>query len=293
MHVYIYIYKFYHIKENIISNTMDKTFATALTKAPIPNWATANDAHIDEMYQTTELETWFAGINDLRDGNNGSVISGDYVNKLEIFLQLIHKFIETGTGSLMDSSCDIMQIVTLYSFQNTVTVSEPLIRPCAEDMGFFELMIWQLLQSCKRMGKSLSVEFTSDKMKKDLARISPHFLEMTRPIRGQGVGALHKCMYIHYQDILLNLNSNHFGIAHILRGSEDGNPWELRLNKHSLPSAADLMSQNWVNSRLMRSSQRDDDDEVENLMSSLSVQSRKRGKDDMDCESGSRRRQNL
>jgi len=264
----------------------------ALTNAPIPRWASMEDARIEKEYRTTELESWF------KDLNKGSTISTDYIMRLETFLREVHNYITLNSAKMpiSDMFCDIIQITkVLYDKdQRMVDIVEPLIRPCAQDMGFLSLLVWQLIQSCKKERFSLSIHATSEKLKTDLLQICPYFREMRR---GQRFGTkLHHVMFLDINDILqIRMSSQQLGIDHMLIETGE-NVWDLKLNPHHLPSARQLMDQMWVDAGEMRIGRRGSVDEVSDLMSSLHVMRRKRSGDDdddndkMETESASRRR---
>jgi hypothetical protein len=171
-----------------------------------------------------------------------------------------------------------------------VDIVEPLIRPCAQDMGFLSLLVWQLIQSCKKEGVSLSILITSEKLKTDLLQICPYFREMKK---GQINGIpLERVMFLDINDILqIKMSSQQLGIDHMLIETGE-NAWDLKLNPRHLPSASQLMDQMWVDGGEMRMGKRGLVDEVSDLMSSLHVMRKKRSGDDDDDndKSASRRR---
>jgi hypothetical protein len=247
----------------------------ALTNAPIPNWATSKDPDTEPEYRSGELENWFKDLNG-RGGSNGSEISRDYIIKLEMFLLRLHQLISHKVGSTSEISCDIIQISNMSCIKGVVTIQEPLIRPCAQDMGFLSLLIWQLIQSCKMMGLCLSVVITSEKMRGELLQICPHFREINR---SRHVGSvLTRVMFLGLEAMQIRMDSGHLGISHMMIENGGRNPWELTINRSMLPSAQQLMDQEWVNRGEMRIGR--DDGGVSDLMASLRMRDpmrRKRG----------------
>ena len=238
-----------------------------VTDAPLPQWLVMDDEQETEIYHgVQELEKLFRE-------EVGAGIGKNYVDGLQFLFEQIHRKIGPGGTALRSNICSHLIIINGIAKKagRVVIVDDIVVRPCAQKMGFFRLVLWQMVQSCKRFNLRLVLRSNSSKIKRILGQISNKFV---------AGGEVYPCISISSEDIA-KMNIEQFGIQHMLKlggglmlggGGEVEPDWHLVLNANMLPSAAQFNSQAWVDSRDARmiipsTDDAGDVDELEKLLS--------------------------
>ena len=187
----------------------------------------------------------------------GKWISDDYLDHIETFFLGIHNKI----GTLMRVQslwCDLIAVkeITCDPSEKFVIVHEIFVRPCAWGLGFFRLLLLQLIYSCRLKEMSLCILNPSDELKQTIKNICPQFQEE----EGEGENRLDYRGHVIKNFILDSgdmgaVSAATLQINNLLTRVDKGG---LVLKRSSFPSSQQLNNPTWVSGRhstaLVRSS---------------------------------------
>ena len=167
----------------------------AHTDALIPKWCVYDEKQSLTFVSPQSMEAYFVE-------NTGIVdIPYNYVNRLNTLLDRMHDTIMatmtereyiTSVAHGHNFMNEIVNVQLDLNIGSSVYLSLIEVRPCAEGLGIFRLVLWQLLQTCKCGGWKLGVGNPFPKTQKLLQRAAKDLFQ------GDGEGG----MIIQAQDIL-------------------------------------------------------------------------------------------
>ena len=231
---------------------MDRYPVVSFTGAPWPLWAQAkpyskanpySEGYFDEFGEKrihpSIIEEFFAKL------TGSSDIPDRYIGNVWGFLRGINYVIGKGEhGISQQLKCSVLSIeeIQYNADDHIVIVHNILVRPCVWGLGFFRLVLLQLIISCYTNKTSLWILNPSGKMIRELNGISRKFHGSEDQVKDRRRNSL-KIMMLDLKDMRTVIDKLLRG-NHIVKGVKNG---ALLLNeRYKFPSSDDLNDKNWA-----------------------------------------------
>ncbi len=157
---------------------MNRFPVVSFTGAPWPSWAETDkyyegylDRYEEKSMDPGKIESFFALL-------TGHVIPDGYITTVGKFLKAINHVItmrQDGNGHHIQCNVLFIQSIVCVPEEKSIIVHNILIRTCAWGLGFFQLMLLQLITSSRSNGMSLWILNPRDEMIRELKRIRSKF----------------------------------------------------------------------------------------------------------------------
>ncbi len=232
---------------------MDRYPIVSFTGAPWPFWAQTKpyskanpysegylDRYEGKSIHPGKIEKFFAS-------RLGDVIPDRYIADVGGFLNDINKAIKkTRGGSSHPIQCSILFIESIVCVpeERSVIVHNIFIRPCVWGLGFFRLVLLQLMISCYNSKASLWILNPGDEMIRVLNEISSKFHDDEDQERDDSGNVL-KFMILDFEDMRRVIGG--FSVNGIVGGVNGGTIFLNR--RYKFPSSNDLNNGKWVNNK--------------------------------------------
>ena len=202
--------------------------------APIPCWVKYDDQQA-EIFRSPEISE------SLFDEDYGPDIPVDYLQLFEDQMRNCDRWICGNEKlNLKGFSCCIVKLI-LKKASDFLGLSEILVRPCAESLGFLRIVLYRLITLCVQNRKHLHVSGPLPKTLSVMRRISPKFEEITLNTPDY----VDKVWRLSYDDIL-QIDKKVFGLTDYFISEDIGN---LVLNRAKFPTSLEMNSQVAVDGR--------------------------------------------